>query len=310
MKKKHLTPDIQTYKGKFRLPVPRFPVYKPNKKVVVFDLDETLGSFGDLYLLWSGVQHILPKYSDFSGLIDIYPEFLRYGILSILQFIYEKKKKGECYKIYIYTNNQCPKVWVQNICHYLQYKLQISKPALFDQIISAFKIGNKCVELGRTSHQKSLEDLISCTLLPKTTEICFIDDTEFSQMKQDRVYYIRPRPYYHGLSLTQILDRLFSFFREKKENELIFSTDYWYQWFLLNGRKDYLYTKNITIEIEIAKKMMYSIKEFFILTTFYENKQKSKTRKQPPKYLKSDFSPTKASILHPSISEKPDNRLI
>ena len=70
---------------------------------------------------------------------------------------------------------------------------------------------------------------------------------------------------------------------------------------------DLIYKKNITIEIEIDNKMMYSIKEFFILTTFYENKQKSKTRK---KNIKFDFLPTKASILHPSISEKPDNRLI
>jgi|LauGreSuBDMM15SN_2_FD.fasta_scaffold13285_2 hypothetical protein len=282
MKKKHLTVDIQTYKGKFLLPVPRIPqFFKPNKKVVVFDLDETLGSFGDLYLLWTGVQHILPKYTDFSTFADIYPEFLRYGILNILQFIYEKKQKGECYKIYIYTNNQCPKTWVQSICHFFQYKLRITKPVLFDQIIRAFKIGNKCIELGRTSHQKSHEDLISCTLLPKTAEICFVDDTEFSQMKQDRVYYIRPRPYHHGLSLEEMMNRLFSFFREKTSvTELLFSNDYWHQWFLLNGRKESTVSpKNLAVEIEISKKMMFSIKEFFILTTFYENKHK-KTRKQ------------------------------
>ena len=280
MKKKHLPPDIQTYKGKFLLPVPRVPRFKPNKKVVVFDLDETLGSFGDLYLLWSGVQHILPKYTDFHSFADIYPEFLRYGILKIIQFIYEKKHKGECYKIYIYTNNQCPKAWVQSICDFFQYKLHISKPVLFDQIISAFKIGNKCVELSRTSHQKNHEDLISCTLLPKTTEICFVDDTEFSQMKQDRVYYIRPRPYLHGLSVKDMLNRLFTFFPKGGDNELVFSNEYWHQWFSLNGRKESTTSpKNLAVEIEISKKMMFSIKEFFILTTFYENKHK-KTRKQ------------------------------
>lgn len=285
MKKKHLTPDIQTYKGKFRLPVPRIPrfsVYKPNKKVVVFDLDETLGSFGDLYLLWTGIQHILPKYEDFHSFTDIYPEFLRYGILNILQFIYEKKQKGECYKMYIYTNNQCPKNWVQSISNYFEYKLHISeKPNLFDHIIRAFKIGNKCVELSRTSHQKIHADLISCTLLPKSTEICFIDDMEFSQMKQDKVYYIRPRPYFHGLSLTEILNRLYSFFQVKliHMNELIYSTDYWMNWFLLNGRREKPFIKkNMDIEHEISKKMMFSIKEFFILTTYYENKN-AKTRK-------------------------------
>jgi hypothetical protein len=283
MKKKHLTPDIQTYKGKFRLPAPRIFMYKPNKKVVVFDLDETLGSFGDLYLLWSGIQHILPKYSDFNSFTEIYPEFLRYGILNILQFIYENKQKGECYKMFIYTNNQCPKNWVQSICDYLQYKLKIhGKPPLFDHIIRAFKIGNKCVEFTRTSHQKTHEDLISCTLLPKNTEICFIDDMEFSQMKQDKVYYIRPRPYFHGLSLIEMFKRMFSFFQKENDitsSSLLFSTEYWFQWFILNKRKDISFHKKIEIEIEISKKMMFSIKEFFILTTYYENKHK-KTRKQ------------------------------
>ena len=285
MKRKHLTPDIQTYKGKFRLPPPRVPrlsIYKPNKKVVVFDLDETLGSFGDLYLLWSGIQHILPKYTDFHSFTDIYPEFLRYGILSILQFIYEKKQKGECYQMYIYTNNQCPKNWVQSISNYFEYKLKIlEKPPLFDHIIRAFKIGNKCVEISRTSHQKIHADLISCTLLPKSTEICFIDDMEFSQMKQDKVYYIRPRPYFHGLSLTEICSRLYSFFQEKRipNTELVYSTDYWKDWFFLNHRRENPFIKkNMEIEIEISKKMMFSIKEFFILTTYYENKN-AKTRK-------------------------------
>jgi hypothetical protein len=175
---------------------------------------------------------------------------------------------------------------VQSISDFFQYKLRILKPVLFDQIICAFKIGNKCVELSRTSHQKNHEDLISCTLLPKTTEICFVDDTEFSQMKQDRVYYIRPRPYYHGLSLDEMMHRVFFFFRDKMAvNELIFSNDYWHQWFSLNGRKESNLSpspKNLVIEMEISKKMMFSIKEFFILTTFYENKQKknAKTRKQ------------------------------
>jgi len=286
MKKKHSLPDIQTYKGKFRLPPPRVFINKPNKKVIVFDLDETLGSFGDFYILWSGIQHILPKYNEFNTLLDIYPEFLRVGILSILQFIYEKKQKGECYKVYIYTNNQCPKYWVQYICDYFQYKLNICKEKLFlfDHIIRAFKIGNRCIELSRTTHQKIHEDFISCTLLPKTTEICFIDDMEFSQMMHDKVYYIRPRAYFHGITLKEIINRMFSFFKKKGENEfeLLYSTDYWYNWFSLNGHKENYKFINNDIELEISKKMMFSIKEFFILTTYYENKQKknSKTRRQ------------------------------
>jgi hypothetical protein len=74
------------------------------------------------------------------------------------------------------------------------------------------------------------------------------------------------------------------FFFFQKENyitssSLLFSTEYWFQWFLLNNRKDMSFQTKMEIEIEISKKMMFSIKEFFILTTYYENKHK-KTRKQ------------------------------
>jgi len=69
---------MQLYTGKFKLPHPKFRERKnillssanPEQekmeredpsKVVVFDLDETLGSFGDLYLLWSGIQGTIRK---------------------------------------------------------------------------------------------------------------------------------------------------------------------------------------------------------------------------------------------------------
>jgi len=97
---------IQIYQGKFKLPPPHF--YEKRKielargivsgstsipsKVVVFDLDETLGSFGDLFLLWTGIKHIHPEFDSFSELLDIYPEFLRTGIFAILQFLSKKKK--------------------------------------------------------------------------------------------------------------------------------------------------------------------------------------------------------------------------
>ena len=123
----------------------------PNKtnKVVVFDLDETLGSFGDLYILWSGITQLHPQFTQFEQLMDLYPEFLRYGILTILEFLYEKKKTKECSKIFIYTNNRCSKEWVQNICSYFQTKIHALQPKgdilipLFNTLICAFKIKNK-----------------------------------------------------------------------------------------------------------------------------------------------------------------------
>jgi hypothetical protein len=95
-------PILQIFHGKFRLPLPKIEVSKYNpticppiasSKVVVFDLDETLGSFGDLFLLWSGIRHFYPEFNQLDALLDIYPEFLRNGILSILSFIHQKKKQ-------------------------------------------------------------------------------------------------------------------------------------------------------------------------------------------------------------------------
>ena len=57
-------------------------------RVIAFDLDETLGSFSDLEILWSSLQHFTKKYEpiNFNSILDLYPEFLRYGIIPILDF--------------------------------------------------------------------------------------------------------------------------------------------------------------------------------------------------------------------------------
>ena len=79
-----------------------FLKYKKKQKVVVFDFDETIGSFIDLERLWSGIVEWKQKYRhsmtigrnsqqtiysqdensilfpQFDHLLDLYPEFLRY----------------------------------------------------------------------------------------------------------------------------------------------------------------------------------------------------------------------------------------
>ena len=95
--------EIQIYKGNF------FSVhnYRKSPIVIAFDLDETLGSFTDLEILWKTILSFQKnKPIDFNKLLDLYPEFLRYGILLILEFIYNKKKKGLCDRVYIYTTDQ------------------------------------------------------------------------------------------------------------------------------------------------------------------------------------------------------------
>jgi len=193
-------------------------------KVLVFDLDETLGSFSELQWIWNAMikhheslkhsltqklhqqpnQQILLK-----TLLDIYPEFLRPGILPILEYVEQKKKQGECMAIFLYTNNQHPPPWTELIVNYFnQYIEEKTKTRpFFDQIIRAFKIGKEKIEWMRTSHDKSYDDFIKCTLLPTHTEICFIDNTYFQSMIHPKVYYIQPKSYQHSLTQQDMIQR-------------------------------------------------------------------------------------------------------
>ena len=180
------------------------------QKHFVFDLDETLGSFGEMYEIWK--QNQQQSSSEASSidflvkLLTIFPEFLRSGIVSILQFLYQKKKAGLFGHLYIYTNNQCGRKWTENLVHAIEQVAHT--PYLFDHIICAFKINNVVIESRRTSHWKTWSDFVRCTLLPTTAHICFIDDTYFPYMKRDRVFYLQPRPYEHSLSMDEIHKRL------------------------------------------------------------------------------------------------------
>ena len=282
---------FEVFQGKFKLPPPLIippKEFTSSSKVVVFDLDETLGSFSDLYLLWTGIKHICPEFDDFNGLLDLYPEFLRYNILYVLQYLYKKKIEKRCDKIYIYTNNQClSREWVSRIVYYFNQKIislyptsrdedmkSTSNILLFDQVISAFKIRNTNIELSRTTHEKTYNDLICCTMLPKDTEICFIDDTEFVKMKQDKVYYIHPKAYVHTLTVSEIIDRWVQSSGSLQSGiKLIMSPTYWLNWFSLHKRNLVVTNANDKdTNILITKKIMCSIREFFVLSTLYENK--------------------------------------
>ncbi len=97
-------------------------------KVVVFDLDETLGYFQEFGILWNSLQI---KYSNqlnfdnnlFNSLLDLYPELLRPNILNILDMIVknQKNQKNQNIKpilLMIYTNNNGGKNWVNLIIKY------------------------------------------------------------------------------------------------------------------------------------------------------------------------------------------------
>lgn len=178
-------------------------------KIVVFDLDETLGYFQELSFFIDAVENTLNikiTKEEFFKLLDNYPEFLRPNIVNILELIKQKKRKNSKIKVMIYTNNQNPKSWAVDIKDYFNYKLNYE---LFEKVIAAFKVNGERIELMRTSHNKTYSDFIRCTKLPKNTSICFIDDQYHSGMINNNVYYIRVKPYTYTVSFDEMADRFY-----------------------------------------------------------------------------------------------------
>jgi hypothetical protein len=254
-----------------------------NKKVVTFDLDDTIGSFSHLHILWKGVNRFIDKNYNkknelFFQIFDLYPEFLRCNILNILKFLNHKKDTNKIH-LYLYTNNQCETPWITYITDYIEYKLKLKKP-IFDKIIYAFKIKNKRIEPNRTGHNKTYDDFINCVMIPKSTEICFIDDSFHQEMIHNKVYYIQPKAYFHGLQINLIISRFIDSTIGKecidlstlKHNYISFL----YDWFEFNHAKKYIpktYTYDIKNEKKTSKKLLYYIKDF-IYTSNYNNKTK------------------------------------
>jgi len=260
------------YKGKY------FNKQRNNKyqKVLVFDIDETLGSFTDLEVLWRAIKEYnkinnIINAVEFFDLLDLYPEFLRYGIIPILEYLNQKKKSGYCNKVYIYTNNQCPDDWANLISDYFNRKL-LTNNNIFDKLICAFKINNRQIEFSRTTHEKTHNDFINCTLLPNTTEICFIDNTYFPGMCKERVYYIQPRSYNHHLSTREIIERFvnseITIQNMNSTDHVVNLTKFLNIFFKQNRRFYNLNTtfKQLETDIFVAQRIMYHIKEFFFLT--------------------------------------------
>jgi hypothetical protein len=249
-------------------------------KNITFDLDETLGSFGELYILWKNIEPFIPihikKQNVFRELLDLYPEFLRPNIINILNYLKTKKESNCCHKMLIYTNNTGPREWCRHIIDYFEKKINYK---IIDQVISAFKINGKTIEISRTTHNKTHSDLVRCTKIPLNAEICFLDDTFYPGMENERIYYINCKPYYYDISFTEMCSR---FLESNVSKKILSKTD-----LFTFGEKMNTFLKNYTYkyiekdskEYEIDKIVgKYIIKHLKIF--FNEKQQQNKTVKK------------------------------
>lgn len=177
-----------------------------HKKIVVFDLDETLGHFVQLGALYDILQQLYGtiNQNQFNQLLNLYPELVRHDVYEMLRFVLRKKREKKCTKIFIYTNNQGPPSWGKHIVKYFEYKMG---QTLFDDIIGAYKIRNHVNDERRTSNQKLYNDIKRITQSCDKTKICFLDDQQHDHMYHDNVFYIRLPPYIYVYTSKHMTER-------------------------------------------------------------------------------------------------------
>ena len=238
-------------------------------KVVVFDLDETLGYFVEFGAFWdclklNNKKNIAMNEKVFHEVFDLYPEFVRPNVIEILNYLKERKKTLCCHQLMIYTNNQGPPQWASQILSYFELKIN---SRLFDKIIAAFKINGKRVELSRTTHNKTFNDLIRCTKLPSNAEIFFLDDVYHPEMCNKNVYYINIKPYVHSLSIDVMVSRFINSkigttFIERK-NVVEFQENMKKCMMRYNLEITEKYETEYSVDKVLGKKIMNHLQDFF-----------------------------------------------
>ena len=247
-------------------------------KIVVFDLDETLGYFVELSIFWESLNSYIKTekveyeldQKDFNEVLDLFEGFIRPNIVSVLNYLKYKKQTKVCNSVLIYTNNQGTKDWALHIQKFFETK-----------------INGKKYELCRTSHEKTIHDLLKCSKLPPNTEVCFLDDVLYPEMSGKNIYYIKVNPYVYNIPFDVMIQRfLTSEIGKKIINDKKNFTNYMSTYM---SQYAYTYVEKSADEYEIdkiiTKKTMFHLQTFFNkhwkdtdTNKNYTNKKKLNTR--------------------------------
>ena len=250
-----------------------------NKKVIVFDLDETLGHFVELGIFCDVLEEYNNKKltsKEFYEIMDIFQEFLRPNILKILSYLKTKKQKGQCDKVLIYTNNQGPKEWTQKIKGFFEKKIKYN---LFDQVIAAYKVNGTIIESNRTTHDKTARDLFNCANLHETTQICFLDDLYHPLMEHDNIYYINVKPYTNYIPFNEMAEKYYKYNRNKVFDKSNFIKFIGTQMNKYNFKGQVKSSADYNEDKDISKDILNHIHKFFKLNKIPKTRKNIKKKK-------------------------------
>jgi hypothetical protein len=151
------------------------------KKCIIFDLDETIGYFTQIYitiLRFESLYSIKLDYKDYHNLFNEYENIFRPGIFILLAYLNALKKKYPI-KIILYTNTTMCDSFINDIIRYINKKIH-SEENIFDNIIT---LSSSC----RKYLTKQFTDLHKCINYLTNGYVFLIIDNE-KQIMLDKLY--------------------------------------------------------------------------------------------------------------------------
>ena len=174
-------------------------------KYVVFDLDETIGYFTELSIIWGCLQTIykVSGQKAFDELCYLFEkEYFRPGIFSTMNYLYSK---SDTTRVVLYTNNNGSIQWINHIISFLERRSKA--PGLFHRIVPGFR-PRLSGPHDRRTFEKTYAEIMRCANIPKNTKIIFFDDVSHPKMLHKNVTYIHVKPYSHSMRSSTIIDKL------------------------------------------------------------------------------------------------------
>ncbi len=255
----------------------------------VFDLDKTIGYFTQIAIFMEAIEEFIKRklqLKEFFKLLDLFPKIFRPDAFPIFNYLKELKQKHKYVKVLIYTNNMGPKNWVHHIRKYIEHKMNYK---LFDRTIAAWKVGKVIYEKCRTSHRKSVHDLVRCSGIKITDKICFLDDQQHSKMIRPNVDYLYLYPYKYDYEFEKMSNK----FLKSNLNSLIKKENYVnlkenVLSFALNDPYGYRYIERIAKNPKNYndKELITYLKKFFKENKRYTRSKKTKQNKTKKKARK------------------------
>jgi hypothetical protein len=177
----------------------------PPPKYVVFDLDETLGYFTELSIIWGCLQSIynVKGQQAFNELCNVFEkDYFRPGIFHVMGLLH---RLGPKVKVVLYTNNTGQLSWLKMIIRYIENRSGVHH--LFSKIVPGYK-PNMTGACARTSFEKTYLEILRCAAIPPQSKVLFLDDQWHPKMNYSKVTYIRVKPFFNPLTPETIIRRL------------------------------------------------------------------------------------------------------